>query len=43
MKNSEDDFICTYCGKKFGNDPITLALHIRDNHLEDNRGKSHLI
>jgi len=35
MKNSEDDFICTYCGKKFRNDPIKLALHIRDNHSED--------
>ena len=40
MKNWEDDFICTYCGKNLGNNPIKLALHIRDNHLEDNRGKS---
>ena len=34
MKNSKDDFICTYCGKNFGNNPIKLALHIRDKHLE---------
>ncbi len=33
MKNWEDSFICTYCGKNFGNNPIKLALHIRDNHL----------
>ena len=35
MKNWEDDFVCTYCGKNLGNNPIKLALHIRDNHLED--------
>jgi len=30
-------FHCTYCGKKFGNDPIKLSIHIRENH--EVRGK----
>lgn len=25
-------FECEFCGENFGNDPIKLALHIRDNH-----------
>jgi len=24
----EDEFYCTYCGKKFGNEPAKLAVHI---------------
>ena len=34
----EDGFYCTYCGKGFGDQPLKLALHIRDFH-EKNRGK----
>ena len=40
MKNLEADFVCTHCGKNFGNNPIKLALHIRDKHLEDKPKKS---
>jgi len=36
---SDDPFYCTYCGKNFENEPIKLALHIRNNH-EENRGKN---
>jgi len=29
----DDNFYCTFCGMKFGNNPLKLALHIRNNHL----------
>ena len=28
----EDEFYCTYCGKKFGNEPAKLAVHIKNYH-----------
>lgn len=30
----KDDFSCCFCGKEFGNDPIDLAVHIKENHEE---------
>jgi len=33
----EDEFYCTYCGKKFGNYPEKLAIHIRNFHETSNR------
>ena len=33
-----DAFQCSYCSKKFENDPIKLAVHIKENH-EKVRGK----
>ena len=33
----EDEFYCTYCGKKFGNEPVELAVHIRNFHEVSNR------
>ncbi|GFN39179.1 MAG: conserved hypothetical protein [Marine Group I thaumarchaeote] len=38
---TQDDFYCTYCGKNFRNEPIKLAVHIRDYH-EAGRGKNKL-
>jgi len=28
----QDNFNCDFCGKEFGNNPIKLALHIKNNH-----------
>jgi len=33
----KDEFYCTYCGKKFGNDPDKLAMHIRNFHETSHR------
>jgi len=33
----EDGFVCTYCGKRFGNNPVKLALHKRDKHAKKRR------
>ena len=33
----EDEFYCTYCGKKFGNEPAKLAVHIKNYHETSHR------
>ena len=38
MAWGNDSFYCLYCGKKFENDPVKLALHIKNKH-ETERGK----
>jgi len=30
----DDGFTCEFCGKYFQNDPIKLALHIKETHQE---------
>ncbi len=38
MSWEDDSFYCSYCGEKFGKEPIKLAVHIKQKH-EDCRGK----
>ena len=35
----DDNFYCTFCGAEFRNDPLKLALHIRNNHLDQPSNK----
>ena len=38
----EDEFYCTYCGKKFGNEPAKLAIHIKNYHeIGHRKSKKH--
>jgi len=35
----DDNFYCTFCGEKFRSNPLKLALHIRNNHIDRSPNK----